>query len=208
LLRRGQAALIVALQLIYLPLNATLQHGTLVKTAWDAYVPIWPVWVVPYNLFQPLWIATLLWAAWRMEARLYRAYVIAHIAVISASMACYVLYPTYIERPLLTGSDVFSEALRWVYQHDRVYNACPSGHIYLTLLGGGFYARWYPRWRFGWALIVIVIILSTLFTGQHHLVDLAGGALVAGAGYLFGLWRAGFLARESAPPLHLFRRPR
>jgi membrane-associated phospholipid phosphatase len=38
----------------------------------------------------------------------------------------------------------------------------------------------------------VIVSLSTLFTGQHYILDVLGGYLVALAGYRFGLWWAGF----------------
>jgi membrane-associated phospholipid phosphatase len=44
------------------------------------------------------------------------------------------------------------------------------------------------RWL--WAGLAIVIILSTLFTGQHNLLDPIGGIVWAWTSYRFGLWWA------------------
>jgi membrane-associated phospholipid phosphatase len=53
-----------------------------------------------------------------------------------------------------------------------------------------FYARWYPRLRLLWLGILIVVGLSTLFTGQHYILDVIGGIFLGWVGYRFGLWWA------------------
>ena len=59
-----------------------------------------------------------------------------------------------------------------------------------------FFARWYPRYKPLWIVILIVVSLSTLFTAQHYILDVIGGYLVALAGYHFGLWWTGFYLRQ------------
>jgi membrane-associated phospholipid phosphatase len=47
-----------------------------------------------------------------------------------------------------------------------------------------------------WVLILLIVSLSTLFTGQHYILDVLGGYLIALAGYYFGLWWAGFFPAQ------------
>jgi membrane-associated phospholipid phosphatase len=68
-----------------------------------------------------------------------------------------------------------------------MYNAFPSGHVYITTLIALFWSRWFPQWRWFWGATVIVICLATLFTGQHYLPDPIGGLILAWVGYQIGL---------------------
>jgi membrane-associated phospholipid phosphatase len=58
-----------------------------------------------------------------------------------------------------------------------------------------------------WILILVIVSFSTLFTGQHYILDVLGGYAVAFSGYQFGLWWTGFLppqndrAKGYLPPL-------
>ena len=47
---------IFAVQCLYLPINRTVQGGVLLHTPWDAYFPLWPIWVVPYLLSLLWWV--------------------------------------------------------------------------------------------------------------------------------------------------------
>jgi len=182
---------IIVIQLLYFPINRTVQGGVVLKTPLDAYIPLWPIWAVPYLLSIAWWIACFLWATWRMEEDLYRAFALGIIVVMLVSYFIYILYPTYIERPSLENGNWATALLRFVYSHDRVYNAFPSGHTYTTFLICLFWWRWRPRQRWLWGGITLIVLLSTLFTRQHNLPDLLGGALLAWAGYRFGLYVAG-----------------
>src|SRR5262249_26783443 len=63
-------------------------------------------------------------------------------------------------------------------------NAAPSLHVSLTCLLAWAFLRDFPRW---WLLIwgaVLLVWLATLFTRQHHIIDVATGAL---SGTVFAL---------------------
>jgi membrane-associated phospholipid phosphatase len=180
---------LLAVQLVYFPINRIVSGGvTLRIPALDDLVPIWPVWVVPYLLSLVWWTACYIWAAWKMDGRLYRAFASAVIVTVLASCVVYLVFPTYIVRRPIEGSGWAVDLLRLVYASDRVYNAFPSGHVYNAVLVALFWSRWLPRLRWLWVASAAVIVLATLFTGQHHLVDPFGGVLFAWAGYRFGLW--------------------
>jgi membrane-associated phospholipid phosphatase len=185
---------IFGVQLLYVPINRTVRGGMVLELPWDVYVPFWPVWALPYLLSLVWWTASFLWAAWKMEDRLFRALVVATLAVMLSSYAVYLLLPTYVERPVLQGEGWPVALTRLIYSHDRMNNAFPSGHTYTTTLILLFWWRWRPRWRWLWLSISVVVILSTLFTGQHNLLDPVGGMLWGWMGYRFGLW---WVARRS-----------
>lgn len=175
-------------QLLYFPINRGVQGGVILATPWDAQIPLWPIWSLPYLLSLVWWGIAFFWAAWKMETKLYRAFIIGTLSVILFSYLIYLLYPTYIERPMIKGRGWTTDIIRFIYSQDRVYNAFPSGHTYTTVLISLFWSRWFPKKRWLWILIAIIVLVSTLFTGQHNLPDLLSGALLAWAGYHFGLW--------------------
>jgi membrane-associated phospholipid phosphatase len=200
LLRLG---FIIILQFLYVPLNRNLSGGVLTRIRLDDFVPIIPVWTIPYVLWLPACLIFAVWAALKMPEKLFRVFFFAAIFTISSSMLFFWFYPTYILRPEVNGSDIFSQTLRLVYQNDHLYNAFPSGHVYLAVSIALFYLCWHSsrdgtlrtiRWNswrpWFWIGLVIVVCLSTVFTGQHSLIDIPGGMLVAILGYYFGRWCA------------------
>jgi membrane-associated phospholipid phosphatase len=151
--------LIVAAQSLYTFTNRTMHGGLLPRTFLDNYIPLWLIWVVPYLLVLTVWIGFSLLAAWKMD-----------------------------ERPAVTGVDWASTLLRFLYANDRANNAFPSGHMYFAVLLAYFVTRWKPRLLWFAVLRVILVVCSTLFTRQHYVLDLVGGALFATVGISIGMW--------------------
>jgi len=179
--------LFIASQAIYLPLNKFLQGGTALKLSLDAMIPILPDWSIPYILWMFCWFWLSLWAALKMPDNLLKSYTAATLIVIHSAMLTYILFPTYVDRLPVQGAGLGADVLRWIYSNDGLYNAFPSGHIYLATLTALYYSRWYPRTAWFWAIILLVVSCSTLFTGQHYLLDVVGGMVFALTGvYLSG----------------------
>jgi len=173
---------------LYLPLNRMLKGGVNLSTRLDAWVPLWPVWVIPYLLCLPAWMGGLIWAAWKMDDKLFGSFVSACLFVLLTAALFYYLFPTYVNRPTLITDSWTTRVLQMVYHNDGLYNAFPSGHVYQTAVICLFYNRLYPNHPWFWLGIVVVVALSTLFTRQHHLADPLGGLVIAWLGYRFGLY--------------------
>ena len=185
--RVGMTILVAGAASLYFPLNRTLTGGFNLSTPLDAWIPLWPVWVVPYLLCLPAWVGSLIWAAWKMDERLFRSFISAGLLVLLSATLIYYIFPTYVQRPALTGNGWATQLLRLVYQNDGVYNAFPSGHVYQTTLICLFYNQLYPNHRWLWTGIIVIVVLSTLFTHQHYLTDPIGGLAIAWLGYRFGM---------------------
>ena len=180
-------ALTLCLQLLYLPVNHAIRGGIAPVISLDAYIPIWPVWVVPYVLALAWWVGSIAWAAVLMaDEKLFLCFMASMFLVISVGILTFVIYPTYVIRPQITGSDIFSHWLRLVYQRDDVYNALPSGHTYMTLVITHFFSHWKPRLRWLWISVGATIILSTLLTHQHFILDICAGILLSVGGIIAG----------------------
>jgi hypothetical protein len=186
--RLGMTILVAGAASLYFPLNRTLTGGINLSTPLDTWIPLWPVWVVPYLLCLPAWAGGLVWAAWKMNGRLFRAFVSAGLFVLISAALFYYVFPTYVQRPTLSSNSWSARILQMVYQHDGAYNAFPSGHVYQTSLFCLFYNRLYPNHPWIWTAIAVIVALSTLFTHQHNLADPFGGLAIAWAGYRFGMY--------------------
>ncbi len=186
--RLGMTMLVVGVASLYFPLNRKLTGGFDLSTRFDAWVPLWPVWVVPYLLCLPVWIGGLIWAAWKMDEELFRSFVSACLFVQVSAMSFFYFFPTYVKRPTLTTGNWATRILQMVYRNDGDYNAFPSGHVYQTALICLFYNHLYPSYPWLWIGIVVIVALSTLFTRQHYLADPLGGLAIAWAGYRLGMY--------------------
>jgi membrane-associated phospholipid phosphatase len=184
-----------AIQLIYIPTSNRVSGGIEPRLSIDIF-PIWAVWVLPYLLCYALWLSCVIWIIIKAEDRAFRSFIAACIFTFTFSVLIFILVPTYVRAAPLLGNDLFTMLLRMIHEHWGRYDALPSGHIYITTLLALFFSRWYPRQKLIWILILVIVSLSTLFTGQHYVLDVLGGYAVAFSGYHFGLWWTGFLPTQ------------
>lgn len=187
---------ICCIQLVYIPTSNRVDGGIEPKLVLDIF-PIWPVWVVPYILCYPLWLGSILWAMFKMNDRMFRSFIMAFIITCAISVAIFIVFPTYVPKAAFSGSDMFTFLLRSIHENWGRYNAVPSGHIYITALLAFFYSLWHPPHKPFWILILVIVSFSTLFTGQHYVVDILAGLVVAFIGYHLGLRWIGFSIRQT-----------
>jgi membrane-associated phospholipid phosphatase len=180
-------SLACCIQMVYIPTSNQIAGGIEPKLAIDIF-PIWPIWVLPYVLCYLLWFTTIAGIIFRGDDQQFRSFLAACMLTFALGATTFVFFPTYVKPASLEGSDMFSLLLRAFHEGWGRYAALPSGHVYITTLLALFYSRWYPRYKSLWILILVIVSLATLFTGQHYILDVLGGYLVALAGYYFGLW--------------------
>jgi len=177
--RVGLLLFILVLQMLYIPINRSVQGGISTSLPVDTHIPLSPVWAIPYLFSIPWWLGAILWAFFKMEDRRWTQFATCLSLAFAISYAIYIVFPTYVERPDVTGGDALSRLVQLIYGNDRPYNALPSGHTYITLIITLFWFTWKPRGRAVGLAIAIVVLLSTLFTKQHAVLDLLAGVLLA-----------------------------
>lgn len=187
--------LVCCIQMIYIPTSNRVAGGIEPKLAIDVF-PIWSVWVLPYVLCYALWLSSVAWIIFKVEDRLFRSFVAACMLTFGLGALTFIFFPTQVKAATFAGNDIFTSLLRFIHENWGRYDAFPSGHVYITTLLALFFGRWYPRQRTMWIAILVIVSLSTLFTGQHYVLDVLGGYVVALAGYYFGLWWAGFYSAQ------------
>lgn len=148
------------------------------QMAWDAWIPFWPSWVwvylIPY-LIGPITVGCLRPStfAWYIRSALLLDFV---------SLMIFALLPTRTVRPETTGLDQSwtADLYRNMITIDGpAANAAPSLHVSLTCLLAWALIRDFPRWWLVSCAGILTVWLSTLFTYQHHLIDVVTGALLA-----------------------------
>ena len=191
-----QAVLLVAIMLSALGLYLAVEywrgrsHALVTQTAWDRHIPFWPSWVWVYlfpYLLAPFLAASMSWGTlvWYLKRG---------IVLVLISVTIFAVLPTHTVRPNSVnevGSGITAQLYHNMITIDGpAANAVPSLHVSLTALLACALIRDYRRaWMV--ALICIgtgLVWLSTLLTWQHHLVDVATGALLGIA--LAYPWRA------------------
>jgi protein-tyrosine phosphatase/1-acyl-sn-glycerol-3-phosphate acyltransferase/membrane-associated phospholipid phosphatase len=144
---------------------------------WERHIPFWPIMIVPYLSIDAFFLAAPFLCRDREELRVYSSRVT--IAILAAG-ACFAWMPLRFafERP--PGHGWAGALLQAFVSIDRPFNLFPSLHVTLGVILAGIYLRRATgALRLVCALWFVLIGVSTLFTYQHHVVDVAGGLALA-----------------------------
>ena len=157
----------------------------IVAFAWERHIPFVPWMIVPYMSIDLFFIAAPFVCRTKNEARLLAKRIT--FAIIVAGI-CFLLFPFRFafERPSASGwLGVMFDQFRAM---DQPHNLLPSFHITLRTILATVYLK-YARgfWRILCHVWFSLIGFSTLLTYQHHLLDVAGGFVLAA--YCFYLFR-------------------
>lgn len=159
-------------------------------------VPYVPALVVPYMSIDLLFFAAPFLCGNRRELRALTRRVVFAILVAAAFFLLLPLRLAWPARPHVGGwfGDLVEQSLTAPFLMEYPHNLFPALHVTLSVILGSVYAR-HTRGAVR-ALCIAwfgLIILSTVLTWQHHLVDVAGGFLLAAFAF--------YLFPESAPRL-------
>ena len=147
-------------------------------TAWDEWVPFEPAWVwvylIPY-VIGPVLVGLL-------SRRTFAWFVPRALAIMFLSVLVFIVYPTQTAaRPELRLPEGPTRDLykMMIEVDEPPANAAPSLHVSLTCLLALALVRDFPRWWPVWLAGALLVWAATLFTRQHHLIDVVSGVLVA-----------------------------
>ncbi len=169
-----------------------------ITTPLDAKIPFVPFFIVFYVLAYVQWITGFIIIARESEQFCYR-YLSAELLAKLLCLLIFVVYPTTMVRPEITGDGFFHRAVRLLYSVDPPDNLFPSIHcleswlICRTCVKLTKPASWYKPLSFTASLCVF---LSTVLIHQHLIADVFGGIAAVEA----GLFLAGKLKAERIFP--------
>ena len=178
--------IILIILALYFPVNRLTHGGIQTILPIDKIIPLYPPAIVPYLLGDLIIVGFPIWAAVKAKSHEFEAYTISIILVAIVSYFIYVVFPTFVTRPEVSSTDVFSKMLLFVYHSDRAYNTDPSGHTFYCILSLLYLGRWEPKYRLAVIIFVILVLASTLLTRQHYVVDLLSGTILAILAYALG----------------------
>lgn len=154
-----------------------------IESSLDKMIPFIPFWSSIYLLCYIFWAFNAILTAREGKETWYK-FVAAYVLAELFCDLVFIVYPTTMPRPEVTGTGIFDWTMKLIYSADLPYNLLPSLHCMLSwlvtryLIGSKKVPKWYQ------AVSVIncfLIFLSTLFTRQHVIVDIVTGVLVAEA---------------------------
>lgn len=139
----------------------------------DGHIPFVPAFVYIYVLWFPLILLFPL-ALFRANPMAYARYQTAILLDIALSLVCYLVYPTSFARPEAPDT-VSGQAMRLVFRGSyKGLNCAPSMHCSMCYLVLHFVGAT-PGLPFAVAAIAVPvalgIVVSTLFTKQHVVID-------------------------------------
>lgn len=127
------------------------------------------------------WAANYILAARQDREEVYRFFTADFISR-CVCLVIFLAYPTTNTRPVIEGSGFWDLLAGWLYSIDAADNLFPSIHClvswfcFLAVKGQKKIPIWYKAVSF---ILAVLVFLSTLFTKQHVIVDVAGGIFLA-----------------------------
>jgi len=148
----------------------------------DDLIPFMPVFAIPYFSAYVLGNGAYIFLHSNPNfAHIMLGYVIIYLV----SNASYMLLPTRVERRERLTADTASTYALTRFQHvSKPFNNFPSMHVSYCLFSALIVVAYAgSRWSVALLVWAGVVAISTLFTKQHHLLDVGSGALLATAAY-------------------------
>ena len=154
----------------------------------DAAIPLWTPAVTIYLLAYAQWVAYWLLLGWQPPS-LRSRYIAGEVIAKTLCAIVFIIFPTTLVRPALTGDGVFDRALQLVYLLDTPTNLLPSVHCLQSWVCArmAFETKGLPKWVAPvMAAFSILVFCSTVLVKQHVLVDLPAAILAAEMGLWLG----------------------
>lgn len=147
--------------------------------AWERFIPFVPAFILPYLSIDFFFIAAPFLFR---EPKALRIYVWRVVAVILVAGVFFLLLPLRFALPRPHAAGWPGALFDWFRTLDQPYNLFPSLHAALLWLLVDVYARHLRGFARGIILAWFVLIaFSPVLTRQHHVVDIAGGLVLAAA---------------------------
>jgi hypothetical protein len=161
----------------------------------DQMLPCVPFFVLFYVLAYAQWLGGYVLHC-RDSVQLCYRLVMTNVITKAICLVCYVLIPTTIQRPEITGSGLFAWGTRVVYAIDDPVNLLPSIHClesWIAFRGAMMLKKkngWYIA---GQGIMTLLVFASVVLIKQHFIIDIPISILVCELALFLagrcGLWR-------------------
>ena len=190
--------IILAYAIVYLTLFGYLEQKPVrgfhvIDTVFDSHIPFCEYFIVPYLLWFPYQVVTVLYFIFiNKNKKEYYQLILNMMMGMTIFLIVSYIYPNVLHlRPSeFPRENVFTDMVRWLYRTDTPTNVLPSIHVFNSLavhmsLTNCEALRDHKGVRYGSLVLTLLIILSTMFLKQHSVIDVCCGATLALFGYLF-----------------------
>ena len=151
---------------------------------WDEQIPILPNFIYPYVAAYFIFTFGLWPICWRQTKKDNEKTMRAALFIILISFLIYFFFPTEVPWSKIENGTLAIWILNFLHPTQQVFNAFPSLHTaFITFVNC---LLWRQKKSLGIAFLplTIIIILSTIFTKQHVIVDLPAGIFLS----LLSVW--------------------
>lgn len=165
-----------------------------IGTAFDSHIPLIPCTVIIYYGCFLFWLTNYTNIVRTEPEGTYRFFISEILGKIIC-FACYVLMPTAMIRPEVTGTGFFSDVIRMMYAIDPPDALFPSMHCFVSwmcvvgLRGKPCFSK---KYRIFSIVMAVLVFIATLTTKQHVIADVIFGVILAELVYFI----AGYFTRS------------
>ena len=190
--------IILAYAIVYMILFNYLEHRPIrgfhvIDTVFDDHIPFCEYFIVPYLLWFPYQIITVLYFIFRNKNKKEYYQLISNMMMgMTIFLIVSYVYPNVLHlRPAeFPRENVFTDMVKWLYRTDTPTNVLPSIHVFNSLavhmsLTNCESLRGNKKVKYSSLILTMLIIMSTMFLKQHSVIDVCCGATLALFGYLF-----------------------
>jgi membrane-associated phospholipid phosphatase len=195
-------------------LEANLDPKYYIYSPLDDKIPFVSVFVVPYVVWFFYIAFAMLYTGLYSKYDFYRLVIFLGLGM-SVAYTLYMFFPNAQNlRPEITGTDIFSRLVAYLYATDTPTNVCPSVHVInsLAVSAALHHSTAFAKIRFARPalhILTILIIMSTVLIKQHSVLDIFAGIAVGAVLYiplylLPNLKAAFFKEQKAGKPLNEF----
>lgn len=174
---------------------ASQAHTYSLHGGWDDAVPFWAWTIWPYLALNLLYPLTFFLCPTRLALR---RHALAIALVQAACLLAFVCWPTGNVRVLPQPAGVNGLLFAQLRAFEAPFNMAPSLHAAVLVLVWQVWRRWLQgaaAWRGLWHAVCGLVLLSTLTTWQHDLLDVLAGLLLGALAW----WVTQFVWRPRRP---------
>ncbi len=178
--------IIPTINVSYALLNNTIRGCHSLVTSLDMAVPFIKEFIIAYWMWFPFMFVSLVYLCFNYRNTYYKCV----ITMVLGMITCYIIYfffQTTVPRPVVSGNDIFSRAVKFTYGWDKPFNCFPSIHVlasYIIMIASRKLDK-KPFIKFAMNFIGISVIVSTQFVKQHVILDMVFAILLVEIIYRF-----------------------
>jgi len=147
----------------------------------DSIIPFNRIFILPYYYWYFYIALTVILLFLNKNVWKYFAFIMSMALGALVCSFIFIIFPTYVPRTELVGSDFLTAMVRQIYAIDLPYNCFPSLHVVYAFICSWYLFLFNSKSKIFSIFIIIsfiLISLSTVFTKQHYTPDILGGIVV------------------------------